>query len=89
MDLPTLSELINDRSWDLFSGKSYQVIGLPGIALTFEKSGILVIEAAMDGSIQKFGPTSLRVQLFQQPYHSILAGHAGGRKMYGSLRQDY
>lgn len=63
VELPTLSELIIAQSKDVFYEQSRQLVGLMGSAFTYDKNGGLVRKGALDGSVQKLLPTSLRLRL--------------------------
>lgn len=61
---------------------------MPNTASTYNNDGILVRKSPFDGAFQKVVPTSLHTTILNLALSSVLAGHAGERQIFVSLRRE-
>lgn len=50
----------------------------PGLVYSYDWSGVLIRQALIDGALQKFVPTSLRVHILYLGHYPVLSGPPGG-----------
>lgn len=61
----------------------------PGSANSYDRSRVLIIQAQINGVLQKALPTSLRARILYLAHFPILAGHPGEKQLYDTLRHEY
>lgn len=66
-----------------------QYIGLPKTPFTYNKNGVLVRKAPIDGTIQKVVPSPLRTRILKTTHYSLLVSHLDERRMYDTLRREF
>lgn len=58
-----------------FCERSAATAGIPGSAFSYDRSGILVLESAVDIAIQKVMQVALQPTILYLTHHPLLAGH--------------
>lgn len=75
-DPPTLREFIEVQRTNTYCNQVCLYFGLPNTTFKYDKDGIFVRKAPIEGAIKKVVPTSLRTRTWNLTHYSLLASPA-------------
>lgn len=75
VQLPTIADYMLAEKKDAFCDQIKELAGTPNLHFTFCKSGLLVKQAPLHGSIRKSLLINLRPIILYMAHHFILIGH--------------
>lgn len=85
----TLEEFLQAQRDDKFCRERSESVGDPKFCSGYDRYGVLVRKAILDGAQHKVVPERLRHRLLHLTHYPVLAGHPGGTRMYYTLRREY
>lgn len=90
-DRPSLTthDLVQEQAKDSYCPQASPTVGLPGSRINYDRKGLLVRTAVIDGEVQKVIPTSLQPSLLYHLIYPGLARHPGERPIDLSMQHKY
>lgn len=77
----TAQELIHEQPKDLYCSKASPTVRLTGSKFSYDRNGVLVRTARIEGEVQKIVPTSLQNCLLYRLQYPKLTGQLGELQM--------
>ena len=85
----TVEEFLQAQATDSFCQEKAKAVGDSDSQFDYDRYGLLVRKAPLDGALQRVVPKALRARLLYLTHYPRLAGHPGGTRMYLTLRRDF